>query len=569
MRATTKLVSSTHPSLHLSHPTPEPFIWNTLIRAHAQIGAPPNISSFSVYLRMRFQGVKPDFYTFPFLLQSCSSPSSLQSGTKIHAHILHSGLSSDPFVQTSLINMYSDCGNLNSAHQLFYEIPRPDLSSWNSIISANVKSGSIVAARQLFDDMPERNVISWSCMINGYVKCGDCKEALAVFRNMQALDGEDVRPNEFTMSSVLSACGQLGALEHGKWAHAYIDKCGMKVDVVLGTSLIDMYAKCGSIERARRAFCGLGSDKDVMAWSAMISALAMHGHGEECLNLFSQMQDHGVKPNDVTILGVLCGCVHGGLVNEGREYFDRMSEEFGLTPMIQHYGCLVDLYGRAGLIDNAWDVVRSMPMKPDVLVWGALLSGSRMQGDIKTCEFALKQLIELEPLNSGAYVLLSNVYAKMGRWEDVRNVRYIMEAKGIKKVPGCSMVEVGGVLHEFFIGDESHPESRQIYLMLEEIMKRLKMAGYVGNTREVLLDLDEEGKELALSLHSEKLAIAFSFIKTTPGTPIHIVKNLRICVDCHVAIKIISKVFEREIVVRDCNRFHHFRYGSCSCKDYW
>lgn len=452
---------------------------------------------------------------------------------------------------------------------MFDEITQPDLPSWNSLITANVKLGLIENARKLFDEAPERNVISWSTMINGYVKCGEYREAIGLFREMQLLEMDGVRPNEFTMSSVLSACGRLGALEHGKWVHAYIDRCGMKVDVVLGTALIDMYAKCGSIERARCVFSELGSSKDVMAWSAMISGLAMHGHREECLGLFSQMQDCGVRPNAITFLGVLCACVHAGLVNEGRQYFKRMSEEFGITPLIQHYGCIVDLYGRAGLIEEAWDVVKSMPMKPDVLVWGALLSGSRMCGNIEMCEFAIKQLIELEPMNSGAYVLLSNVYAKMGRWDAVRCVRGLMEAKGIKKVPGCSLVEVEGVLHEFFVGDESHPESRDIYLMLGEIMRRLKMEGYVENTGEVLLDLDEEGKKLALSLHSEKLAIAFSFIKTRPGTPIHIVKNLRICIDCHVAIKMISRVFDREIVVRDCNRFHRFSKGACSCKDYW
>lgn len=465
--------------------------------------------------------------------------------------------------------MYSSCGNLSSALQVFDETPQPTLPSWNSIIHAHVKLGSLENARKLFEKVPKRNVITWSTMIDGHVKCGDYKQALELFRDMQLIEIDGVQPNEFTMSSVLSACGRLGALEHGKWVHAYIDRCGLKVDVVLGTSLIDMYAKCGSIERARWVFNGLGQNKDVMAWSAMISGLAMHGHGEECLDLFSQMQDCGVRPNDVTFVGVLCACVHMGLVNEGREYFERMTEEFGITSTIQHYGCLVDLYGRAGLIDKAWDVVKSMPMKPDVLIWGSLLSGSRMHDNSEMCEFAIKQLVELEPMNSGAYVLLSNVYAKMGRWNDVRYVRDLMDAKGIKKLPGCSLVELEGVLHEFLAGDESHPENREIHLMLDEIMKRIKLAGYVENTRDVLLDLDEDGKELSLSLHSEKLAIAFSFIKTKPGTPIHIVKNLRICIDCHVAIKMISEVFDREIVVRDCNRFHHFSKGVCSCKDYW
>ncbi|KAL5701281.1 Pentatricopeptide repeat-containing protein [Ranunculus cassubicifolius] len=573
MRSTSKLISLTHPSLHLSHPTPASFVWNTLIRAHTQNPKPelnsPNTSPLSIYLRMLVNGVRPDFRTYPYLLQAFSSPIHLESGKQVHAHILHSGFDLDVFVQTSLINMYCGCGSLSFAHKVFDEIIDPDLPSWNSIISANAKLGFIGVARRLFDEMPERNVVSWSCMIDGYVKHGECKEALGLFRKMQVFGVGDVRPNAYTISSVLSACGRLGALEHGKWVHSYIDKCGMTVDVVLGTSLIDMYAKCGSIERARLVFDELGSSKDVMAWSAMISSLALHGLSGESLSLFSDMQRSRVAPNGVTLLGVLCACVHGGLVNEGRRYFERMSVDFGITPVIQHYGCVVDLYGRAGLIEEAWDVVKSMPMKPDVLIWGALLSGSRVHGDIETCEFALKELVELEPDNSSAYVLLSNVYAKMGKWQDVRHVRNMMEIKGIKKLPGCSLVEVDGVVHEFFVGDESHPDTREIYLMHAEIIKRLKENGYVGDTKEVLLDLDDEGKELSLSLHSEKLAIAFSFIKTSPGTPVHIVKNLRICSDCHVAIKMISRIFSREIVVRDCNRFHHFKNGSCSCNDYW
>lgn len=465
--------------------------------------------------------------------------------------------------------MYSACGNLGFAQQVFDEIPQPDLPSRNSILNANVKVGRIDVARELFDEMPERNVISWSCMMSGYVSSGDGKEALALFREMLKGEAEDVRPNEFTMTVVLSACGQLGTLEHGKRAHAYIHKCGIEVNAVLGTSLIDMYAKCGSIERASWVFNNLGPNKDVIAWSAMISGLAMHGHSEQCLDLFSEMLNHGVRPNAITFVGLLCACVHGGLTSEGESYFQRMTIDFGITPLIQHYGCMVDLFGRAGRIEEAWNVINSMPMEPDVLVWGALLSGSRMHGDIRTCEIALKKLIGLETTNSGAYVLLSNMYAKTGRWEDARHIRDLMEAKGIQKVPGCSMVEVGGAIHEFFAADESHPEAKEIQSMLEEIMKRLKMEGYVGNTKEVLLDLDEEGKEMALSVHSEKLAVAFSILKTRAGTPIHIVKNLRICCDCHAAMKMISKIFRRKIVIRDCNRFHHFADGTCSCKDYW
>ncbi|XP_027363392.1 pentatricopeptide repeat-containing protein At3g62890 [Abrus precatorius] len=573
MRASTKAISisCTHPTLHLSHPNIESFVWNNLIRASARatLQHSPFPPSLSLYLRMRSHAVLPDLHTFPFLLQSFNSHSQLPQGRLLHAQIFLLGLTNDPFVQTSLINMYSSCGSLTFARQVFDEITHPDLPSWNAIIHANANVGMIHIARKLFNKMPNRNVISWSCMIHGYVKCGEYKTALSLFRNLQVLQGRELKPNEFVMSAVLSACARLGALQHGKWVHAYIDKCGMKIDVVLGTSLIDMYAKCGSIERAKCVFDDMGVEKDVMAWSAMVAALAMHGLSEECFELFAKMVSNGVRPNAVTFVGVLCACVHGGLVSEGSEYFKRMRSEYGFSPLIQHYGCMVDLYSRAGRIEDAWNVVKTMPMEPDVIVWGALLSGARMHGDIETCEISIKKLLELEPTNSGAYVLLSNVYAKLGRWGEVRHLRDLMEVRGIKKVPGCSLVEIDGVIREFFVGDNSHPETQDIYRMLDEIMKRLEKHGYTRNTGEVLLDLDEEGKEFALSLHSEKLAIAYCFLRTSPGTTIRIVKNLRICSDCHAAIKMISREFNREIVVRDCNRFHHFENGFCSCKDYW
>ncbi|KAG2324586.1 hypothetical protein Bca52824_007314 [Brassica carinata] len=475
---------------------------------------------------MRRHRVAPDFHTFPFLLPSFHNPTHLPLGQRTHAQILLFGLHTDPFVRTSLLNMYSSCGDLASAHRVFYHSVSKDLPAWNSVVNAYAKAGLIDVARKLFDEMPERNVISWSCLING--------------KKNRAF----VRPNEFTLSAVLSACGRLGALEQGEWVHAYVDKHEVEIDIVL----------VHLSSTSRRVFDALGSKKDVKAYSAMVCCLAMHGLTEECFQLFSEMtsSNNNINPNAVTFVGLLGAC------------------RFGIAPSIQHYGCMVDLYGRAGLIEEAERFIVSMPMEPDELIWGSLLSGSRILGDVKTCEAALKRLIELDPMNSGAYVLLSNVYAKTGRWIEVKRIRQEMEVKGIKKVPGCSSVEVDGVIHEFVVGDESQEESESIYAMLDEIMQKLREeAGYVSDTKEVLLDLDEEGKVKALSYHSEKLAIAFCLMKTRPGTPVRIIKNLRICGDCHLVMKMISKLYGREIVVRDCNRFHHFKDGSCSCRDYW
>ncbi|PHU21960.1 Pentatricopeptide repeat-containing protein [Capsicum chinense] len=441
--STKKLISSTHPSLNLWHPTIDSFTWNTLIRAaHLQTHPPtsPTHTPLSLFLRMRFHGVHLDYYTFPFLLQSIHSPPHLQLGRALHSQVLFFGFSSDPFVQTSLISMYTGCGDLGSARKVFDEMPQPDLPSWNSIINANVKAGLLSVARQLFFKMPSRNVVSWSSMLDGYVRWGKCEGALDLFGKMQ--EENKVVPNEYTMSILVAACEQLGSLEHGKWAHACVYKLGMEINVVLGTSLIEMYAKCGSINRARLVFENLGRKKDLMAWSAMISGLAMHGHWEDCLRLFSNMVESGVRPDGIAFLGVLSACVHGGLVSQGKAMFERMSKEFDISPSVQHYGCMIDLYGRAGLIDEALNLLNTMPMEPDVLIWGALLSGARVCGDVETCEIALNKIIEQDPTNSAAYVLLSSVYAKMGRWKDARHIRNIMETKSVKKVPGRSSIEV-------------------------------------------------------------------------------------------------------------------------------
>lgn len=281
------------------------------------------------------------------------------------------------------------------------------------------------------------------------------------------------------------------------------------------------------------------------------------------------MKQAGVRPNEVTFVSVLRGCCVVGLVEEGREHFDSMRREYGIEPWLEHYGCLVDLYGRAGRLDEALDVINKMPMKPHAGAWGALLNACRMYKNTEMGELALRKLVELETKNHGAYVLLSNIYAESKNWDRVINVRQIMKAKGVKKLPGCSVIEVDGEVHEFFAGDETHPRYNEIEVMLGEISRRLKLAGYVANTNPVMYDIEEEEKEDTLCKHSEKVAIAFGLISLKEGVPIRIVKNLRVCWDCHDVTKMISKVFNREIIVRDRNRFHHFKDGKCSCKGYW
>jgi pentatricopeptide repeat protein len=301
----------------------------------------------------------------------------------------------------------------------------------------------------------------------------------------------------------------------------------------------------------------------------MITGYGMHGHGEEALALFHKMQKIGIKPDHVTFTCVLNACSHAGLVDEGRQYFNSMSQAFCVTPRVEHYACMVDLLGRAGCLDEAQTFIERMPLEPNAGVWGALLGACRIHGNIELGERVAKCLFNLEPENDGNYILLSNIYASSGRWDDVAKVRAKMKEKQVKRTPGRSLVEVKGRIHAFCVGDRSHPQSDQIYATLEILAGQMKEAGYIPNTNFTLHNVEEEVKENLLSSHSEKLAIAFGLINTSPGTPIQITKNLRVCDDCHTATKFICKIVSREIIMRDANRFHHFKDGLCSCGDYW
>jgi pentatricopeptide repeat protein len=302
----------------------------------------------------------------------------------------------------------------------------------------------------------------------------------------------------------------------------------------------------------------------------MISGYAMHGYANEVFKLFEEMKHSGIRADHITLVGVLSACSRAGLVDEGYEYFNCMSNYYNITPVMEHYSCMVDLLGRAGRLEEALDFINNMPIKPDASVWSCLLGACRIHNNIELGELAAEHVFELDSKNAGNYVLLSNIYAAAGRWDDIERVRKLMKDRGVKKTPGYSWIKVDKQVHAFLVGDRSHPQMQEIYMELERLSSEMKMAGYVANTRFVLNDVKEEEKEqILLNHHSEKLAIAFGLLNTPPGTTIRVVKNLRVCGDCHTATKFISKIVAREIVVRDANRYHHFKDGQCSCCDYW
>lgn len=499
------------------------------------------------------------------ILSACAHLMDAKTGKSIHSLSVKIGIESYVNLQNALIHMYSSCGEIISAEKLFHAGYSLDLISWNSMISGYWKCGSIEKARALFDIMTEKDIVSWSAMISGYAQNDHFSETLALFQEMQLYG---IQPDETTLVSVISACTHLAALDQGRWIHAYIRKNGLKINVILGTTLIDMYMKLGCVESALEVFHGM-EEKGVSTWNALILGFAMNGSVDKSLYTFSEMKKSSVVPNEITFMGVLGACRHMGLVDEGHHHFNSMIQEHSIEPNIKHYGCMVDLLGRAGMLKEAEKLIETMPMSPDVATWGALLAACKKHGNHEMGERIGRKLVELQPDHDGFHVLLSNIHASKGNWDHVLEVRGMMMQRGVVKVPGCSMIEANGIVHEFLAGDKTHPQINEIEDMLDEMSKRLKIEGYAPNTHEVSLDIDEEEKESTLFRHSEKLAIAFGLISIIPPTPIRIVKNLRICNDCHTAAKFISKAFDREIVVRDRHRFHHFKEGSCSCLDYW
>ncbi|KAJ8620135.1 hypothetical protein MRB53_028664 [Persea americana] len=468
------------------------------------------------------------------------------------------GLGADQFLQSSLIHMYSSFGGMGSAKVLFDEMPERNVVVWTALVNGYSKLGELEMARRLFDEMPEKDVIAWSAMVSGYVQEERFKEGLSIFNEMQV---EGVTANESVLVSVLSACSHLGALDLGRWVHLYVERrFGHELSVNLGTALVDMYAKCGVLSASLQVFQGLPC-KNVLSWNAMMGGFALYGHGRGALGLFSNMLRMGLRPDEVTFLGLLGAFSHGGMVNEGRIYFEGMTKIFSISPRLQHYACMVDILARAGLLEEATELIQSMPIEPDACVWGALVAGCRVHGNVALGTSIGEKLLEFEPGCAGRYVLLSNIYALAGRWDDARHVRVLMKEKGVDTRPGWSSIEVDGLVHEFVVGDKRHPYTGEIYRKLEEMGMRLAMAGYNVDTKNVLYDMDEEDKEVQLSYHSEKLAIAFGLIFTDSGTPIRVVKNLRVCSDCHLATKMLSKIYAREIIVRDSKRFHHFTDG--------
>ncbi|XP_057854814.2 pentatricopeptide repeat-containing protein At1g11290, chloroplastic-like [Cryptomeria japonica] len=506
--------------------------WTSMIVGYAQNGFIEK--ALETFKQMQLAGVKPDSTTFASILPACAKVGALEQGMDIHKSIMEGGYLSDSIVGNALVDMYAKCGSVDKG-------------------------------RELFDKMPQRDVISWNAMIVGYAQNGIVEKALESFKQMQ---WAGVKPNSTTFASILPACAKMGALEQGMDIHQSIMEEGFLSDIIVGNALVDMYAKCGSIVKAREMFDRM-PERNVISWNAMIAGYAQNGFCKDALKIFELMMQSGIYPDIVSFACVLCACSHAGFVNEGCQYFNHMSNAYCITPTVNHYVCMVDLIARAGYLEETLNFIIKMPVKPVVVVWMSFLGACRSHINIGLGVFTATLLLYLDPRNAATYVLLSNIYAKVGRWGEVQMVRRLMKDRGITKIPGCSWVEDRKMVHAFCVGDRSHPQTQEIYAKLEKLAWEMKAAGYFPDLRQLVNDVEEEEKELFLCHHSEKLAIAFGLLNSPHGASIRIVKNLRVCSDCHTATKFISKIVAREIVVRDMNRFHHFKQGQCSCGDYW
>lgn len=463
-----------------------------MIRGSAQSPNPSNAILYYTQMEKRF--VKPDNFTFPFLLKACTRLCWVKTGHEIHGRVVKLGFESTTFVRNTLIYFHANCGNLGIAsalfdesaekndvvawsaltagyarrgelgiaRRLFDEMPIKDLISWNVMITGYAKRGEMESARKLFDEVPKRDVVTWNAMIAGYVFSGSHKQALDMFEEMRCARE---RPDEVTMLSLLSACADLGDLDVGQKIHGSLLEMGVKdLTVMIGNAVIDMYAKCGSIERALEVFRGM-QEKDVSSWNSILGGLAFHGHAEESIHMFTKMQRMRIRPNEITFIAVLVACSHAGKVDMGRRYFKIMREEYGIEPNIKHYGCMVDLLGRAGLLKEAFEFVDMMHIEPNAIVWRTLLGACKIHGEVELGKRANMQLLKMRRDQSGDYVLLANIYASQGEWDGVEKVRKLMDDSGVKKEPGCSLVEADtkALMHFLF---DSKPKSSSRYGIL-------------------------------------------------------------------------------------------------------
>ncbi|KAL5778409.1 hypothetical protein ACOSP7_011335 [Xanthoceras sorbifolium] len=459
------------------HVSPNIYLYTAMITAYASQPGHHSLA-LSLYREMlRRGGPQPNQFIYPHVLKSCPEVLEL-SGTKmVHAQIVKSGFMQYPVVQTAVVDSYSRLNdNIGSARRVFDEMSERSVVSWTAMISGYTRVGDVENAVSLFEEMPDRDVPSWNSVIAGFTQNGLFPEAISFFRRMVVGQNEDIRPNQVTVVCVLSACGHMGMLQIGKLIHGYVYRNGLVPDVFVWNALLDMYGKCGNLKEARRVFDRNSNKKNLTSWNSMINCFALHGRSESAISVFEEMmqcEDHDVRPDGVTFIGMLNACTHGGLVEKGLSYFELMTRNYQIEPRIAHYGCLIDLLGRAGRFEKAMEIVREMKIEPDEVVWGSLLNGCKIHGRTDLAEFAVKKLIEIDPNNGGYGIMLANLYGESGKWDEVGKVRKMLKDRNANKIPGCSWIEVDKQVNMFYSVDKTHPRTEKIYDTLESLICHL------------------------------------------------------------------------------------------------
>ncbi|XP_027334480.1 pentatricopeptide repeat-containing protein At4g01030, mitochondrial [Abrus precatorius] len=580
---------------------PDIITWNSLLSGHLLQGSYEMV--LTNFRSLQRAGFKPDSCSITSAIQAVIELGSFNLGKEIHGYIMRSKLDYDVFVCTSLVDMYikNDC--LDKAKAVFHQSKNKNICAWNSLISGYSFKGLFNVAEKLLNQMEEEGIkpdlVTWNSLISGYSMWGCGEEALAVINRIKSLgftpnvvswtamisgccqnekymdalqifsqmQEENVKPNSTTICSLLRACTGPSLLKKGEEIHCFCMRLGFVDDIFIATALIDMYSKGGKLKEAHEIFRKI-KEKTLPCWNCMMMGYAIYGHGEEVMNLFDNMCKIGIRPDAITFTALLSGCKNSGLVMEGWKYFDSMRTDYNIIPTIEHYSCMVDLLGKAGFLDEALDFIQNMPLKPDASIWGALLTSCRIHKDM-LAEIAARNLFKLEPYNSANYVMMMNMYSSLDRWEDVERLKDSMTALGVKIPNVWSWTQVNQTIHVFSTEGKSHPEEGEVYFELYQLVSEIRKLGYVPDISCVYQNIDNSEKEKVVLSHTEKLAMTYGLMKTKGGSPIRVVKNTRICQDCHTAAKYISLARNCEIFLRDGGRFHHFTNGKCSCNDRW
>ncbi|CAN6381251.1 unnamed protein product [Urochloa humidicola] len=551
-------------------------IGNTLCRLYAKSGSLE--SAMRTFRRVPDKNV----ITWTTMISACAEDENhVELGLTLFLDMLMNGVMPNEFTLTSIMSLCGTRLDLSLGRQvqaLCFKIGcETNLPVKNSTMYLYLRKGETEEAMRLFDEMEEVSIITWNAMISGYSQIMETAkddlharsrgfQALKIFRNLKR---SSMKPDLFTFSSILSVCSAMMALEQGEQIHAQTIKTGFLSDVVVNSALVNMYNKCGCIEDATKAFDEM-STRTLVTWTSMISGYSQHGRPQEAIQLFEDMRFAGVKPNEITFVSVLSACSYAGFVEEAERYFNMMKEEYKIEPIVDHYGCMIDMFVRLGRLDDAFSFIRRTGFEPNEAIWSSLVAGCRSHGNMELAFYAADRLLELKPKGVETYVLLLNMYISSGRWHDVARVRKLMKQEDLGILRDRSWITIKDKVYFFRANDKTHERSDDLYQLLENLLEKAKIVGYEPYQNAELSDSEDDEKPTAGSLkhHSERLAVALGLLQTPPGATIRVTKNITMCRDCHSSIKFFSLLANREIVVRDSKRLHKFKDGQCSCGDF-